>query len=157
MKISPSKKINHSVKPNLLVNYELTSQKNYKPFCKFVRCFQPKKQNHSVRLNLYGNFLEISTRPPTKSTVCIIIFLAKTDRALFKKTKSLQIGSVIFLEINTEHQNDYRLVLKISWKSTFGTLRTQSHYKLIGTQHQATDKVYSLVYNFSWPKRNGQF
>ena len=28
------------------------------------------------------------------------------------------------------HENDYRLVLKFCWKSTLGTLRTQSHYKL---------------------------
>ena len=53
------------------------------------------------------------------------------------------------------HENDYRLVLKFCWKSTLGTLRTQSlqidtncFSNFLGTQHQAPDKVHSLVVIF---------
>ena len=84
VKISPpKKKLNHSAKPNLLVNYGLTFFK--KTTNHFVDLFVvfSKTQNHSVRLNLYGNFL--------------------------------------------------------------------------GTQHQATDKVYSLVYNFLGQNCMGTF
>ena len=54
-------------------------------------------------------------------------------------------------------ENDYRLVLKLYWKSALLTNENTKSLQIgfsvfFGTQHQAPDKVYSLVYNFLGPK-----
>ena len=65
----------------------------------------------------------------------------------------LQIGSVIFLEISTEHwkwlQIGFEIFLEIStyhkWKHK---VTTNWFFSFLRNQHRTIDKVYSLVYNF---------
>ena len=65
---------------------------------------QMRTQSHYI---VFSVFLETSTKPPTQSTVWFIFFLQNLNQdfsIFFLKPRSLQIGSAIFLEINTEHR-----------------------------------------------------
>jgi len=118
-----------------------------------------------MEIFLYGNFLGTQHQATDKVYSLVYIFSWPKRNGHFLKTKSLQIGSVILLEINTEHQKclqiGFEIFLEINIWHFENTKSLQIgfswFFSFLGTQHQATDKVYSLVYNFLGQNEMGTF
>ena len=92
-------------------------------------------------------------RITTKYYRIVFKFLENQHVSQMKKQSHYRLVLQFSWEAALSTENDYRLVLKLYWKSALLTNENTKSLQIgfsvfFGTQHQAPDKVYSLVYNF---------
>ena len=122
---------------------------------------QMRTQSHYI---VFSVFLETSTKPPTQSTVWFIFFY-KTWIKIFQFFFETKVTTDWFCNfLGNQH---WTPKMTTDWFRNFlgnqhlalwaHQITTNSFFSFLGNQHQATDKVYSLVYNFLGQNWMGTF